>query len=719
MRSKKWIAAVTAAALLFSVTGCSGDDGEFWATDEATSDSETSGTAEPAPASTAGNAAEEYDNTGRVFESGATQLAQNDGSLDIHRRTRSENAPMGDEGWTILVYLCGTDLESECAAASIDIEEALYGEYSDNVRIVYQTGGTAEWNEYYGISNSVSQRYVANNGELELVDEFQLSNMGDPQTLADFVSWGVENYPAERMGLVLWNHGGGSISGVCFDEMNYSDSLSLREIDSALNSVYDKMTDKFEFIGFDACLMSTLETANILAPYARYMFASEETEPGGGWNYTDIMNFLAENPGATGAELGEMQCQSYYQHCIDNGDPDGTTFAITDLSKINDLLTSFDAVAKEMYECGSMADIARAIYSADNFGGNNRNEGYTNMVDLLGLLNAVEQYAPSAADTISKLKSAVIYSVNGDNHEGAGGLSLYYPLSVQGTEELSVFADICTSAYYLAFVDAAAYGTTGGDVSSYDNSSLLNDCDDIWNDGYTVDSNVGSNYNDVSYVDDDSTIGIESIYFDDEGTYTVQLSDMSTFNYASCTLFMTLDDVQVYLGEDDEVLTDYDSMMLMDDFDGYWPSIAGQSLAIVAVSVTDERSVYTAPISLNGEQTNLRIEFDRSNGEWKVCGTWSGIDPETGIASRDVKPLSDGDVIAPAYFVFSSDFNDYIYGDDITVNGELEVMYDSLPDSDYSYSMSLYDVYGNCYYTPSVTFTVYDNGEMLFYPDEL
>ena len=67
MRSKKWIAAVTAAALLFSVTGCSGDDGEFWATDEATSDSETSGTAETAPAVTAGNAAEEYDNTGRVF----------------------------------------------------------------------------------------------------------------------------------------------------------------------------------------------------------------------------------------------------------------------------------------------------------------------------------------------------------------------------------------------------------------------------------------------------------------------------------------------------------------------------------------------------------------------------------------------------------------------------------------------------------------------------
>lgn len=116
------------------------------------------------------------------------------------------------------------------------------------------------------------------------------------------------------------------------------------------------------------------------------------------------------------------------------------------------------------------------------------------MVDLLGLLNAVQPYAPSAADTIKKLSAAVICGVNGVNHEGAGGLSLYYPLSVQGTEELSIFADICTGSYYLAYVDSAAYGTTGGDVGNYDNSSLIADCDDIRNDDYTADPDVGSDY---------------------------------------------------------------------------------------------------------------------------------------------------------------------------------------------------------------------------------
>ena len=46
---------------------------------------------------------------------------------------------------------------------------------------------------------------------------------------------------------------------MCFDELNENDSLSLEEIDPALTSVYDKMTDKFAFIGFDACLMATVD----------------------------------------------------------------------------------------------------------------------------------------------------------------------------------------------------------------------------------------------------------------------------------------------------------------------------------------------------------------------------------------------------------------------------------------------------------------------------
>ena len=167
-----------------------------------------------------------------AYTNGATQLSVKNGALDINRRPFSEKSSRGN-GWTILVYLCGTDLESDGGCATNDIIEAISASYSEDVHIVYQTGGTNQWNS--GISNSTIQRYASTNGDIELVDELTEASMGKSETLADFVAWGLENYPAENMGLVFWNHGGGSISGVCFDEKYDKDSLSLREICAQLH----------------------------------------------------------------------------------------------------------------------------------------------------------------------------------------------------------------------------------------------------------------------------------------------------------------------------------------------------------------------------------------------------------------------------------------------------------------------------------------------------
>lgn len=94
--------------------------------------------------------------------------------------------------------------------------------------------------------------------------------MGDSKTLEDFIAWGVKTYLAEHMGVIYWNHGGGSIYGACSDE-NYEGMLTLSEFDKAMANGTKNMTDKFDFIGFDACLMATVECANIFAPYADYM----------------------------------------------------------------------------------------------------------------------------------------------------------------------------------------------------------------------------------------------------------------------------------------------------------------------------------------------------------------------------------------------------------------------------------------------------------------
>lgn len=53
----------------------------------------------------------------------------------------SEEEFAGDGAWTILVYLCGTDLESGYGAATMDLGEMLDRDFGSQVRFVVQTGG--------------------------------------------------------------------------------------------------------------------------------------------------------------------------------------------------------------------------------------------------------------------------------------------------------------------------------------------------------------------------------------------------------------------------------------------------------------------------------------------------------------------------------------------------------------------------------------------------
>ena len=368
-----------------------------------------------------------------------------------------------------------------------------------------------------------------------------------------------------------------------------------------------------------------------------------------------------------------------------------------------------------MYESGKLNQISRAITGADNFGGNNRSEGYTNMVDLKGLLNAVQSFAPSASDTLQKLENAVICKVNGAQHSNAGGLSLYYPLAVQGSQELSILSDICTSSWYLAFVDKVAYGTSGGNFNDYDNTYILNDCDDLWDDGYAADENIGVNYEDFLYCDENSTIGVEDVYINEDGYYTVELNDMDLFNYATCCVFTEFDGVSVYLGEDDNVDCDFDNMVIYDNFSGEWASLDGMPLAIELVCRNDTTSIYTCPILLNGEYTNLRILYDWDRESWRVLGTWGGIDYQTGASARETVPIRNGDVIKPLYWALTDNGEDYIANDlEYTVNGEIKIEFEPLGNGNFSYSMILYDVFGNYYFTNTAAVSVDENGYVVF-----
>ena len=679
------------------------------------------------------------------------QVDESSGSMSIER-PRIKSVPMGDKDtWTVFVYLCGSDLESRIffggGMATDDIEEMCKASASDNVRFVIETGGCSFWHDD-NIDSDVLGRYVIENGKLKSAGEAKQASMGKTSTLTKFLKWGIKNYPAEKMGVIFWDHGGGSLSGVCFDELEDEDSLGLREIDAALLSLIDsgELTDKFEFIGFDACLMGTVEAANILASYSDYMYGSEESEPGSGWDYKAIGDYLASHPDTDGAALGKEVCDSFKSQCEKSGDGKIVTMSVIDLSKMDPLLKSFNSFSQQAYQKSEDKDVlsamVRNINSVDNFGGNNKADGYTNMVDLGGIISSCKKWSDKAEAAGNALDEAVIYKVSGADHRKASGLSTYYPLRIEGSKELSIFESVCISPYYMSFVGRQGYGSVhGGNTEDYDDEEFYDGGIWEWLNSFLFDDETGEYEYDDEYEDeggfwdffDDHEDDAESdlITFEEEpgmnsaGEYCFTLDDEGYCNTCDvmALVYNELEDGSyIELGETYDVNVDWDTGYVSDNFDGYWLSLPdGQNLATYIVDVTDDYVIYSSPILLNGEEINLRMRQYFDDGSVKVEGAWEGID-EYGASGRDIVKLRKGDKITPVYYCIDEDGEDLdeYEGEAYTITsekGKPKIEYDYLYAGDYSYAFCITDIYGDEYVTDLVGFHLSKNGEVSFYED--
>lgn len=237
----------------------------------------------------------------------------------------------GQDKVTIMVYMCGTDLESKHGMATKDLQEMLNATISDKVSIIVETGGCSRWNNNV-ISNSKNQIYkVEDDGLRRLSDDAGTAAMTDPKNLTSFIKYCAENYPADRNMLIFWDHGGGSITGYGYDEKNPSaSSMTLSKMNSALKSA----GVKFDFIGFDACLMATLENALVCNEYADYLLASEETEPGTGWYYTNWLTELSKNTSVSTVDLAQTIIDDYISSCRSSSPSATITLSLVDLAEL-------------------------------------------------------------------------------------------------------------------------------------------------------------------------------------------------------------------------------------------------------------------------------------------------------------------------------------------------------------------------------------------------
>ena len=396
------------------------------------------------------------------YSRAAEQKIQMHDAADSRLFSSSNLKVTPEKEYTLMVYIVGSNLESRYGAASKDIDEMKTSgfDFDKNNLIVY-TGGSRRWNSSIpNTKNSV----IDLSKEEEIMISAQTENtadMGASETLSEFINFCTETYPAKHYGLILWDHGGGPLWGYGSDELFSNDSLILEEMKKAMDSTIFAGEKKLDFVGFDACLMGTLENANLWSSYAGYFVGSEELEAGDGWDYSflKVVNETDDPKEITSAIVNAYG--SYYENNQTEFYAPDATLAAVDLSQVPAAVNAVNALMEKMNQDigeGYYAELNQARANTKAFG-LSAASGKENAYDLIDLKHLAEnlsdRYPEETANIINTLSQMVVSESTNIDH--TGGLSIYLP---GDNSELAGLADelyteeTVLSAPYKNFVNA-------------------------------------------------------------------------------------------------------------------------------------------------------------------------------------------------------------------------------------------------------------------------
>lgn len=346
--------------------------------------------------------------------------------------------------WTVIIYGLGDN----------NLEDALLGDLEEMRDVTGQAPNLTflalvdraegyDDSRLVGIGRWTSTKLieVSDSSFVEIADWGE-RNLGDAETLSDLLVAAAATAPADHYALVFWDHG--SMTGIGPDE-SHSDVLEGWEIAVGLESGLASAGITLDFIGFDACLMASLEVVSVVYPYATYMIASEELEPNDGWAYDGFGYLGTADPTVEG--LGESLLQAYFNASA--ADDPSITLSMLDLryyEAFSAALASFTDTALDTIDT-SAAAIGRRRDKAEKFGSDPDPNKDWFMVDLGQVLNRLARTdVPVAGDAqlaADLLDQMVVASVAGEASKGAQGLSVHFPPA----------PDLHYPAWYEAFGD--------------------------------------------------------------------------------------------------------------------------------------------------------------------------------------------------------------------------------------------------------------------------
>lgn len=335
---------------------------------------------------------------------------------------------------------------------------------------------------------------------------------------------------------------------------------------------------------------------------------------------------------------------------------------------------TFDTVAQNMNQNASEAKgiqaIAQSAKNSRKYGGTTADEGFSNLIDLHNFAeNAVD--VNGTEDLMKAVENAVVYKVGGSEKSKSGGLSFYYPMVPDKEKLTSYFTSICPSEPYKTYLK-------------------------------TVYENIPENP--ITFTDSGSKA--------EDGSFQIKLDEASRnyilsvdFQLIRCHTGENAENIFSEFGQDNDMFTDEEALSYHSNFRGIWLVLNDCWLYVTPVEDTEEYIIFTAPIILNGQRTNLRFAFIwddayAGGGYYKIIGAWNGIDPVTGMSDKEITLLQpNDDVRVISHHKTNSLDSEMQESATRVVSGDYTVFEKALGDTEYLYQFVVTDIFGGKHYS--------------------
>ena len=666
------------------------------------------------------------------------------------REKRTEILGNGKDEVTVMVYMCGTDLESKAGMGTSDLQEMLAADLGENVNLLVYTGGCSKWKNNV-VSSTKNQIYLLKDRKMKLLEEYSATAMTDPNTLTTFIKWCAKNYPANRNQLIFWDHGSGSINGYGYDEkFKTSGSMDLSEINQALS----KSGVTFDFIGFDACLMATLETALMLTDYADYMIASEETEPGVGWYYTDWLTALGNDTSMPTLEIGKQIVDDFVETCATKCRGQKTTLSVVDLAELE---KTVPADFKEFAKATGALIENNGYKTVSDARNNTREFAQASAIDQVDLVHLAQNMGTEEGEELAEtLLAAVKYNRTSSDITNAYGLSIYFPYKKVSAVDnvVDTYEEIGMEEEYASCIKAFASLEVGGQTAAGGTSSPLPSLLGSLLGGGSSASGGGSNASggsadligsllgsflsnrgnieglDRGNIDFFSESGMDTDtmatylsehYFDasalvwgenDAGQRVLHLTEEQWSLVHSLEMNLFYDDGEGYVDLGFDNVFEFDSNGdLIGDTDHTWLAINGQPVAYYYLDTVDDGENYSitgrVPALLNGERVDLLLVFDNENPYGYIAGARTVYtEGETETVAKGMGELQVGDTLdfLCDYYSYGGEYMDsYFLGEQMTVTDNMVISNVDVGEGDVKVTYRFTDIYNQQYWTPAFT----------------